>query len=214
MTLNNPNLNNKADYIISTLNDNKTSNWLKNTQGVILNIIQCNNCNYISYNFEPFNAIQLDLPDNNNDTITLTTLLRNYLKSSINKDEWKCEKCNKCSFYTKSHKLWKLPNVLIFLIKRYVNINKKNAKPIDINKNINIKKGCILSDDNLEASYNFSSIGMHIGNLDSGHYYAICKDESNNKFILYNDLNIRIYNEDNTKFLKKNNDAYMVVYSI
>jgi len=214
MTLNNPNINNKADYIISTLNDNKTSNWLKNTQGVILNIIQCNNCNYISYNFEPFNAIQLDLPDNNNDTITLTTLLRNYLKSSINKDEWKCEKCNKCSFYTKSHKLWKLPNVLIFLIKRYVDINKKNAKPIDINKNINIKKGCILSDDNLEASYNFSSIGMHIGNLDSGHYYAICKDESNNKFILYNDLNIRIYNEDNTKFLKKNNDAYMVVYSI
>ena len=33
MTLNNPRINNKADYIISTLNDNKTSNWLKKQHG-------------------------------------------------------------------------------------------------------------------------------------------------------------------------------------
>ena len=95
-----------------------------------------------------------------------------------------------------------------------INFLKLKNIAILLNNKINIKKGCILSDNNLEASYNFSSIGMHIGNLDGGHYYAICKDESDNKYILYDDLNIRIYNEDNTKFFKKNTDAYMVVYNI
>jgi len=214
MSLNNSNINNKANYIISKLNNNKTSSWLTNTQGIILNTIECDICNYSSYNFEPFIAIQLDLFDNNNDSISLTSLFRNYIKTTINNNEWKCEKCNKCTKYKKSLKLWKLPNVLIFLIKRYVNINIKNNKPININNNINIKKGCIYSDLNLELSYNLSSIGMHIGNLDSGHYYAICKDENKNNFIMYDDLNIKVYNKDNTNFLKNNRDAYMIVYTL
>jgi len=213
MHLNHPNINNKVECIINNLNDNKTSNWLKNTQGILLNTIKCNNCNYMSYNFEPFNSIQLDLPDNTDTSITLTSLLRNYLETTFHQDEWKCEKCNKCTPYIKSHKLWKLPNTLIFLIKRYSDINNKNIKPIDINNKINIKKGCILSDLNLQSFYTFSSIGMHVGNLNGGHYYAICKDEFNDKFILYDDLNITIYN-DSTKILKKNSDAYMVVYNI
>lgn len=214
MNLNHPNINLKANYIINNLNNNKTSKFLQNTQGVILNTIECTNCNYSSYNFEPFIAIQLDLPDNNNDTITLTTLLRNYLETTTNHDDWKCEKCNKCTQYIKSHKLWKLPNTLIFLIKRYVNINIKNNKPVNINNKINIKNGCILSDLNLEVNYNLSSCGIHIGNLHGGHYYAICKDEETNNYILYDDLNIRIYNNDNINFLKKNSDVYMVVYTL
>lgn len=204
----------KADYIINKLNNSKTSKWLNNTQGTIINTITCNNCNYLSYNFEPFIAIQLDLPNNDLNSISLTKLFRNYLKTIVNKDEWKCDKCNKCTEYTKNIKLWKLPNVLIFLLKRYNNLTIKNTLPIDINNFINIKKGCILSDSNLELNYSIKSIGMHVGNLNSGHYYAICENEEDGKYILYDDLNIKVFNKDNNKFLLNNTDAYMIVYSL
>jgi len=207
------NINIKADYIINNFNNNKNCLWLQNIQGVILNIIECTECNNNSYNFEPFTAIQLDLKDTD-ESISLTSLFRDYLRHTTNKDEWKCDKCNKCTKYKKIQKLWKVPNVLVFFLKRYDNINKKNNTKIDINENINIKNGCILSDNNLEVSYNIKSIGCHVGDLDGGHYYAICKNENDDKFVMYDDLDIKIFNNGNTNFLKNNNKCYMVVYSL
>ena len=116
-------INIKADYIINNFNDNKNSLWLQNVQGVILNIIECTECNNNSYNFEPFTAIQLDLKDTD-ESISLTSLFRDYLRHTTNKDEWKCDKCNKCTKYKKLQKLWKVPNVLVFFLKRYDNINQ------------------------------------------------------------------------------------------
>ena len=206
----------KANTIINNINNSKSSKWLENCQGVILNQIKCNKCNYLSYNFEPFISIQLDLPDNNtHSTVTLTSLFRNYLSPiNNNSDDWKCDNCKNYCKYTKSFKLWKVPNVLIFLIKRYDINNRKNNKPIDINTHINIKNGCILSDKDLDVSYNINSIAMHIGNLDGGHYFSICKNDENDKFIMYDDLNIKVFNKDNNDFLNKNNNAYMIVYNI
>ena len=206
-------INIKADYIINNFNDNKNSLWLQNVQGVILNIIECTECNNNSYNFEPFTAIQLDLKDTD-ESISLTSLFRDYLRHTTNKDEWKCDKCNKCTKYKKIQKLWKVPNVLVFFLKRYDNINKKNNTKIDINENINIKNGCILSNHKQEVSYNIKSIGCHIGNLDGGHYYAICKNETDDKFIMYDDLDIKVFNNGNKNFLKNNNKCYMIVYSL
>tara|TARA_B000000477_G_scaffold69446_1_gene58226 strand:+ start:9951 stop:10928 length:978 start_codon:yes stop_codon:yes gene_type:complete len=206
-------INIKADYIINNFNDNKNSLWLQNVQGVILNIIECTECNNNSYNFEPFTAIQLDLKDTD-ESISLTSLFRDYLRHTTNKDEWKCDKCNKCTKYKKLQKLWKVPNVLVFFLKRYDNINKKNNTKIDINENINIKNGCILSNHEQEVSYNIKSIGCHIGNLDGGHYYAICKNETDDKFVMYDDLDIKVFNNGNKNFLKNNNKCYMIVYSL
>ena len=206
-------INIKADYIINNFNDNKNSLWLQNVQGVILNIIECTECNNNSYNFEPFTAIQLDLKDTD-ESISLTSLFRDYLRHTTNKDEWKCDKCNKCTKYKKIQKLWKVPNVLVFFLKRYDNINKKNNTMIDINENINIKNGCILSNHEQEVSYNIKSIGCHIGNLDGGHYYAICKNETDDKFVMYDDLDIKVFNNGNKNFLKNNNKCYMIVYSL
>tara|TARA_Y100000389_G_scaffold80225_1_gene76917 strand:- start:1103 stop:2080 length:978 start_codon:yes stop_codon:yes gene_type:complete len=206
-------INIKANYIINNFNDNKNSLWLQNVQGVILNIIECTECNNNSYNFEPFTAIQLDLKDTD-ESISLTSLFRDYLRHTTNRDEWKCDKCNKCTKYKKIQKLWKVPNVLVFFLKRYDNINKKNNTKIDINENINIKNGCILSNHEQEVSYNIKSIGCHIGNLDGGHYYAICKNETEDKFVMYDDLDIKVFNNGNKNFLKNNNKCYMIVYSL
>lgn len=212
--LNNPLIYEKANYTISKFNNFKSSNWLETSQGLILNIITCNNCKNISYSFEPFISIQLDLPNDSNTSISLTSLFRKYLKTYVNKDDWKCDKCKMCCEYTKEQKLWKLPNVLIFFIKRYSTINKKNNTPVNINENINIKKGCILENENLEMFYKLSSIALHFGDLNGGHYMAICHDNEKDKYILYDDLNIKVYDKNNTNFLSNNSSAYMTIYSI
>ena len=119
-----------------------------------------------------------------------------------------------CCEYTKEQKLWKLPNVLIFFIKRYSTINKKNNTPVNVNENINIKKGCILENENLEMFYKLSSIALHFGDLNGGHYMAICHDDEKQKYILYDDLNIKVYDKNNTNFLSNNSSVYMAIYSI
>ena len=48
---------------------------------------------------------------------------------------------------------------------------------------------------------------MHIGNLNSGHYMAICNNTEN--YLLYNDLDIK----EITNFKTNNNAAYMIIYS-
>ena len=46
MSLNDNLINEKANYIINNINNFKTNKLQENTQGVILNIIECNDCNY------------------------------------------------------------------------------------------------------------------------------------------------------------------------
>ena len=95
----------KSNTIINNINNSKSSKWLENCQGVILNQIKCNKCNYLSYNFEPFISIQLDLPDNKDSSVTLTSLFRNYLSPiNNNSDDWKCDNCKNYCKYTKSFK--------------------------------------------------------------------------------------------------------------
>jgi len=198
------------------MNNNKTSQWLESSQGIMLGIIRCEKCNHTLYNFEPFISIPLDIPEddpNTNDTPpSVSTMFRNYLKPQKCKGDWKCYRCNEFTDYTKSMKIWKMPPVLIFIIKRFSNMTIKNNKSININKNMYIKQGSILSDTKSEVSYTCSSIALHFGSLNGGHYCCLCN--VGDKYIFYDDLNVSVLD---TELVKKqhasNKDAYMIVYS-
>ena len=69
-------------------------------------------------------------------------------------------------------------------------------------------KGIVLSDSLNEKKYKLSSLALHIGNVSSGHYTAICNTDD--AFILYDDINISKI--DN--FLENNKNAYMLSYSL
>ena len=84
---------------------------------------------------------------------------------------------------------------------------RKNNNPININDFLNFNKGSILSNTDIDKKYKLSSVGLHVGSLDSGHYMAICNVDDN--YYLYNDLSVK--NIDN--FTNNNSAAYMIVYS-
>jgi ubiquitin carboxyl-terminal hydrolase 8 len=209
------NLKNKCNNTINKINNNKTSEWLLTSQGIMLNMIKCSACNNIIYNFEPFTAIPLDIPDDNTKP-SLASMLRTYLKTQECNDDWKCEKCDKCTPYIKSTKLWKMPPVLMFVIKRFSNMTMKNNKGILINDKLNIKKGSMIADINEEFKYTCSGMALHYGGLSGGHYCAMCnineENESKQKWILYDDINMTVIN-DTKNYFESNRDAYMIVYS-
>jgi ubiquitin C-terminal hydrolase len=201
-----------CEHTIHKINNYKISTWLETSQGIMLNIIKCNKCCNALYNFEPFISIQLDIPDDTS-VPSITTMFKNYLKMQTCNDGWKCESCNQYTSYTKSVKIWKMPKVLIFTINRFANAQMKNTAAVNINKTICIKKGSVLSDMSNDYSYKCTSIAYHFGNLFGGHYCTLCN--VNDQFILYDDLNISIVNEEQMKnVFEGSKDAYMVVYTL
>ncbi len=105
-----------------------------------------------------------------------------------------------------------MPSVLVFIIKRFTTTHLKNSLPISINKVLTIKKGSVISAMNTDVSYQCTSMAYHFGGLSSGHYCAVCK--TNDKFILYDDLNItQLQDENLPNIFDSNKDAYMIVYS-
>jgi len=203
------NLNDEHNLTIAKYNNFKTSNWLDLIQGSIINIIECKLCNNKTYNFEPFTSIPLDIINNNNPSII--DMLSNYLKIEERTcDDWKCEKCNIKTNYMKTSKLWKTPSVLCFVIKRFNDFNKKNNNNIQTNTNLIFKKGSVFS-ENDDITFNLSSIGLHHGILQGGHYTSICN--INNNYVHYDDNNINILNEnDINNIINSNNLGYLIIY--
>lgn len=197
------------DLKINKFNNNKSSNWLKNSQGSFIHLIQCVDCNHKKYNFETFSSIQLDLINNNNSSIA--EMLLDYLKiEERGCDEWCCDNCKKNSKYIITTKIWKCPQVLFLTIKRFNDVFNKNFNNININSFLNFKEGSIFS-ENKDIEYNIQALGLHHGNLGGGHYTSLCKYD--NKYIHYDDeLCSEIKEDDFTIFLQSNNTAYMVVY--
>jgi ubiquitin C-terminal hydrolase len=141
-------------------------------------------------------------------------MISKLLKEEVIHGDWFCSKCCKNTAYKKSTKLWKLPNVLIIIIKRFINIHLKNDTPITINDYLNFNKGSILSNKK-DVIYIFSSTALHFGSLNGGHYSAICNTPDGD--ILYDDRNIiKIDAEDISQrinFKHKSSNAYMLVYT-
>jgi ubiquitin C-terminal hydrolase len=202
-------LRKKYDYYYNKFNKKK-SIWQKNTQGFYLNTTRCVHCNLTFYNFEPFTSLNIDIPA---DMLCpkISSMISQSLKEEVIQGDWFCSKCNKNTAYKKSTKLWKLPDVLVIIIKRFINIHLKNGAPITINDYLTFNKGSILSNKK-DATYTFSSTALHFGSLNGGHYSAICNTPNGN--ILYDDRTvINIDTDSKMNFKEKNTHAYMLVYT-
>ena len=203
-------LRKKYEFYYNKFNK-KNSIWQKNTQGFYLNTTRCVHCNLTFYNFEPFTSLNIDIPQ---DIMLpkISYMISQSLKEEVIQGDWFCTKCNKNTAYKKSTKLWKLPDVLVIIIKRFINIQLKNEAPISINDYMTFNKGTILSNKK-DATYIVSSTALHFGSLNGGHYSAICNTPNGN--ILYDDRTvINIDTDSKINFKEKNTHAYMLVYTL
>jgi ubiquitin C-terminal hydrolase len=208
-------LKKKYEYYYHKFNT-KTSIWQRSTQGFYLNTTRCVHCQTTFYNFEPFTSLNLDIPhspqqQSQQSLPSISLMIANSLKEEVIHGDWFCSTCRKNTAYKKSTKLWKLPDVLVIIVKRFMNSNAKNDAPIKINDYLNFNKGSILSIKK-DVVYTFSSTALHFGSLNGGHYAAICNTPDGD--ILYDDRNVQKIDGDRTNFKDKSETAYMVVYTV
>lgn len=193
-------LHKKAYDQIIKHNNNKTSLWNDLFQGVILQILICQNCKNKKYTFETFYSISLNIGN------CIISMLKEYFSKDIT-DEIDCECCKQKSKQNKFIKFYKLPKFLIISLNRYNNLGQKINLNIDININILLSNN-ILYDNQNKIELNLISAINHFGSINSGHYNAV---DHNNKNIIDDDVIIPLQDES---FYKENNSIYMLFYKI
>ncbi len=166
----------------------------------------CTTCNGYTNNFDPFCSV----------TVPITAKCHNiydcfdeYSKVEIlnNDNKWKCEHCKNLTNAAKTISIWKLPNVLIIVLKRFnygmcsVKIGKNIEFPLE---ELDLKK-YVDGYDKYNALYECFAVINHVGSTNFGHYYAYCKN-MNGKWYEYDDADVT-----ELKDIPSNN-AYVIFY--
>jgi ubiquitin C-terminal hydrolase len=150
-------------------------------------------------------TLNLNITDKN---LSIVDMIKQLYNEDINCDVWECEKCKLKTKYIKQTKLWSIPKVLFIVVTRFADMFRKNTEPININEQLHFNEGTELSNPDVKKYYKLSSMALHVGNLNSGHYMAICNNDTDN-YLLYNDMDIKEINN----FKNNNNSAYMIIYN-
>ena len=151
-------------------------------QGVHVQQIECTHCHRFYHNVEPFQSTYLDLP--NQESTSIQECLHQYLQID-QVDGWKCDQCHQ-SKNEKVMRFWKLPNVWIFLLKRFHGMKKNHIK-VYCPKTLHIPEHFEMGGSSCE--YQLKSMAQHYGSIHGGHYNAICHHQDS--LFLYDDVHIQ-----------------------
>jgi len=120
-----------------------------------------------------------------------------------------CENCQKKETFTKILKIERIPEYLVITLKRFkytIMYRTKINCPIKFPMN-KLDIGPYLTENTNNEIYDLYAVVNHIGNLSSGHYYSIIKQ--NNTWIQYNDS---VVSEFSRTF--DTQEAYILIYKL
>ena len=149
------------------------------------------------------------------DSIILKDCLELFVKNeNLQDDSWFCSRCKKLEKSKQKLQIYKPPNYLIILLKRY-NYKKELGQTFSGEKNnifisyptnnFDITE-YIEGPEKNKAKYDLYGVIEHYGTLNQGHYTAICKNDGN--WVSYNDSSIKIVDTPVSK------NAYVLFYKM
>jgi len=153
--------------------------------------ITCENCKNVSHKFDCFNTLKGVFNENHYPTLI------ECLEADLNDETLENYECDKCkpnkTIATKITKIWKLPQNLILVLKRFTYDGKKINTPIK-----NIEEPIHLESLFSEYSPNkinsnhfiFRSMVDHHGSISGGHYTAQAKHRINISWFVYDDTSV------------------------
>lgn len=152
----------------------------------------------ISYCFDPFSVLTLEIPDVNQDSFTLDECLDNFMKvEQLGQNIQK-------KFY-----FWKIPKNLVIVIKRFTNNGLKCNKRINYSDTIDLSKYS-KSYERTNIIYKLSSICCHKGDTNFGHYFTLARKKLKGDWFKIDDNNI--ISLENNGALPITNAAYILFY--
>jgi ubiquitin C-terminal hydrolase len=142
--------------------------------------VRCVKCRFSSHRGEPF--VSLDLSLQGDTTLDMMNLM-NSAFTCEHVYERECDKnCGKASGI-RSSRIWKMPKMLLIHFKRFHGTQKVTT-PVTVPHNLNLNSYSLFCDN---PNYKLVAIICHVGQLQSGHYFALVK-RSNTWYIVDDDM--------------------------
>ena len=165
--------------------------------------------NLMSTNYDPVCYYTLPILEDDENIINLYDCFDLYTSFELmdSDNKWYNEKKKEYINCYKQIKFWNTPKILIIVLKRFSNDGSKNTELIDFPiRDLNLNKYCVGYGKNKNI-FDLYAISNHIGSLNSGHYYAYCRNE-NGKWYNYNDTSVTEISEE--EIISEN--AYCLFY--
>ena len=153
----------------------------------------CETCGHVSHKWETFNALKGSLPDSK-EPCTVMQALENEWKSEMI-EGYACDKCAPVRTNAiRAFKLWRLPQYLTIVIKRFTPDGRKIHTKIAPMTSPRLLLDPYFSPFTPEKAgvtdYSLRSIVDHHGPSAGGHYTAQCNHLTENRWFLYDDESV------------------------
>lgn len=157
--------------------------------GLMCNKITCKSCKKSIYNWDTFNCLKLSISSNNSDTPTIESMLKSELKEE--EIDFTCEVCKSPEKKgVRSSYIWRLPRMVIIVIKRFTYDGNKITTKINFNLNpIEFSKffSYCSPEPSKHSKYECFATVDHIGSAKMGHYISQAKSPLYDKWNLFDD---------------------------
>ena len=160
----------------------KDSSILDIFSGQLKNEIMCIDCHHTSLKYDPF--MVLDLFIHNNSDLYACIQHFSDIEQFEDNNMYQCEHCHNATRALKKHTFWQLPKILIIKFNRF-QYTTTNGHYRSNKIDTFISYPVVLNLD--QKNYSLYAVNCHVGTMDSGHYYSICLNHTNNQWIIYND---------------------------
>ena len=173
--------------------------WLKNYKKDFYKVFN----DFEHLNFEPKKPVEKT-------KIELTECFDYFMNwEKLENYNYKCEVCKSTETPLKKIQIYKCPYYFIIHLKRF--IDEKSKINTEVNfpiRGLNLKDYIVDENDKIEKIYDLTGIMYHSGNLQYGHYYAVCYNIKLKKWLLFNDDKVNEIKESDISI----KDAYVLFY--
>lgn len=156
--------------------------------------IICEKCKHVSNRWESFNTLKGVIEKNTDTNPSIIDCILGELNEEII-EEYSCDVCSPTRTRAiRKTKVWKLPETLIVILKRFTYDGNKIHTAIEPfnDKNIDFTKLFYENSPNKKySSYSLRSVIDHHGSHMGGHYTAQAKHRATNSWYLYDDQDVR-----------------------
>jgi len=137
--------------------------------GQYVSQVRCEACKYICHNGEVLTQVPIEARSSVSDG-----LRRFFADESVS--GWRCDKCDRNDSGTKLYRCWKLPPVLVLVVRRFDGFGKKDNTAIAIDEQLDLGPYTVPTDKNgiYSDAYDLTAVVCHSGSMSSGHYVAVC----------------------------------------
>ena len=184
--------------------------WTRASTSLAVAQMACPECGHASQRFEPATVLALDVPVSA-EPVDLSQLFDAYLAAE-RVDGFQCAGCQKSVSAERLVRLWRAPHTLVLQLKRHNAHGAVVRTPVRVPRGFEMLPGTELMTAG-PRRYELVAVGLHDGDVMSGHYRALVRNTAANGDGAWHAINdMAVMPVDPAAELGASRDAYLLFY--